>query len=323
MSGTINYDKLNTELKFTEIKDNDRSKGQKIAYPELQEFIQGPWIKLDSYGVPRAGDFYKDEASRCFIKTPLNQVEPEIKKFSDIMKDIDKHLSNDTFKGKLFAKHATKYQYQPIFRLPQEEDDDETKKDAKKKYGPKQPYLKFKIDTTYPDNGIKTQVFKSVMKNDKRERSLIANIKTIDDFAQNVCWMSRIRPIFRIVKLWAQAPNKKDPTYGITLKLIKIEVEPPMNMKMSIDNTKNDFLDSDEEIDEIKSISLKETPKPIPQKNGVAEVPSDDSDDDEAPKKVVKKMDDSDDESDESSEEEEVKPVKKQPVKQTSKNSSK
>lgn len=95
------------------------------------------------------------------------------------------------------------------------------------------------------------------MEGGKRVRNKVDGIKTIDDFSSHVCWMSRIRPIARPVKLWAQAPNKKDPTYGLTFKIAKTEVEPPTksnsNVKQFLES--DAFLDSDEESDTVPTVA--------------------------------------------------------------------
>jgi len=261
-----------SRLNFTVLEENKRSKGQNISYPrytlpengsEVPLFIQFPWVDLKSYGVPKIGEYYSDDSQRLFVKLPLDQSVPEIKQLSDMLRQIDEKIGSEEFRLKMFGQKASKYEYQPIFRLPQEEDQ-YTKNDTKKNYGPKHPYMKLKIDTTFPDNEIKTIIFNSVLKEGKRVRTKVDGVKTIDDFASHVCWMSRIHPVVRPVKLWAQAPNKKDPTYGITFKIAKTEVEPPSktssNIKQFIES--DDFLDSDEESDTVETVVLTNSPVP-------------------------------------------------------------
>jgi hypothetical protein len=291
-----------SRLNFTEFEENQRSKGQKISYPrythpengsEMPLFIQFPWIDLKSYGVPKIGEYYSDDSQRSFVKIPLDQSIPEIKQLSDMLRQIDEKLGSDEFKEKMFGAKASKYEYQPIFRLPQEEEED-TKKDAiKKDYGPKHPYMKLKIDTSYPDNQVKTIIFNSVLKDGKRIRTKVDGVKSIDDFASHVCWMSRVHPVVRPVKLWAQAPNKKDPTYGLTFKIAKTEVEPPnktnSNVKQFLES--DAFLDSDEESDTIETIAPIKTSAPVSSDavkgKQVAQVASDDESEEESDEEEV------------------------------------
>ena len=293
---TTNYTDVNiSQLNFTDFEDNSRSKGQRISYirytssetgSEIPLFIQFPWIHLSSYGVPKMGEYYTDDAQRAFVKVPLDQSIPEVKQLSDTLRKLDDKLGSTEFKEKMFGAKSSKYEYQPILRMPQEEDED-TKKDTKKDYGPRHPYMKLKIDTTYPDNQVKSIVFNSIMEGSKRVRTKVDNVTTIDDFASHVCWMSRIRPIVRPVKLWAQAANKKDPTYGLTFKIAKTEVEPPAknnsNVKQYLES--DAFLDSDEESDTVLTVApTKQVAKATPQVKGkqVAQVDSE-SEEDEVP----------------------------------------
>jgi len=342
---TTNYTDVNvSQVNFTDLEENTRSKGQKISYirytspetgSEIPLFIQFPWIHLSTYGVPKLGEYYTDDSQRSFVKVPLDQSVSEVKQLSDMLRKLDDKLGSTEFKEKMFGAKASKYIYQPILRMPQEEDED-TKKDTKKDYGPRHPYMKLKIDTSYPDNNqVKSIVFTSVMEGSKRVRTKVEGVKSVDDFASHVCWMSRIRPIARPVKLWAQAPSKKDPTYGLTFKIAKTEVEPPAksssNVKQYLES--DAFLDSDEESDTVatvaptKQVTKQVTPQVVKGKQ-VAQVDSEsesEESEDEVPltrtassKPSVKKVEsDDEDESDE-----DVKPkkgVSKAPVKPTTK----
>lgn len=314
---TTNYSDVNvSQVNFTDLEENTRSKGQKISYirytnpdtgSEIPLFIQFPWIHLSSYGVPKLGEYYTDDSQRSFVKVPLDQSVPEVKQLSDMLRKLDDKLGSQEFKDKMFGTKASKYVYQPIFRMPQEEDED-TKKDTKKDYGPRHPYMKLKIDTTYPDNQVKSIVFTSVMEGSKRVRTKVEGVKSVDDFASHVCWMSRIRPIARPVKLWAQAANKKDPTYGLTFKIAKTEVEPPAksnsNVKQYLES--DAFLDSDEESDTVATVApTKQVTSQVKGKQ-VAQVESD-SEEDEAPltrtasKAPVKKVESDSEESEDDS----------------------
>ena len=131
---TTNYSDVDvSRLGFTDLEENTRSKGQKIAYPRYDHqsngsdsplFIQFPWVNLNSYGIPRIGEYYSDDSQRAFVKIPLDQSIPEIKQFSELLQAIDEKIGSDEFKEKMFGAKASKYEYQPIYRLPQEEDED-------------------------------------------------------------------------------------------------------------------------------------------------------------------------------------------------------
>ena len=87
------------------------------------------------------------------------------------------------------------------------------------------------------------------MEDGKRIRTKLENIKSIDDICRVVPYMSKVRCIIKPVKLWAQPASKKDPQYGITFKVYKIEVELPQNnysrSKTILES--DNFIDSDNE----------------------------------------------------------------------------
>lgn len=311
-------------LDFTKLEENPRSKGQRIAYPRYQEgeqekilFIQLPWIELKQYGIPKISEYYPDDSKRSFVKVPLDESIPEIKQLVDLIKEFDKKLDSSEFRTKIFGPKASKYKYQSIFRLPQEEDEEEKKKaPPKKDYGPKLPYFRLKIDTSYPDNNVKTILFDSVLNDGKRTRTKIENIKTIDDFSSHVCWLSKIRPVIRPVKLWAQPTNKTDPTYGLTFKIAKTEVEAPVKTHSNVkEYMQSDvFLDSDEEetIQKFESLKIQPATTTTTQVANVESDQSDEENDDEPVKPVGKTpVKVAQVESDNEESEEEIKPAKK------------
>jgi hypothetical protein len=290
---TTLYSKINPfNIYATDLEDNERSKGQKIAYPRFKDIdkpliIQCEWFELNSYGIPGINEFFNEDSKRLFIKVPLDQSNPKVKEFSDWLKKLDEHLNSESFKDKLFGNKKDKYQYQACFRMPQEEDEEDRKKNINKKdYGPKQPYMKIKIDTSYPDNKIKSPIFKSVMENGVRIRTKVDNVNTINDLQSHLCFLSKFRPIIRPVKFWAQAPNKKDPMYGLTFKMIKAEFEPRPKNNSNIQEFIESDIFLDEDVDEIQHVSPPES-KAKQSVKKIAEVESDDSEsDDEQPIKA-------------------------------------
>ncbi len=330
---TIKYSDVETNrMSSTEIQENDRSKGQKIAYMQYNHpkfgsdqplIIQAPWIRIENYGVPKMGEYFKSDSDRAFVKIPLNESIPESAELIKMFIKFDELFSSKEFCQHLFGKKYDKYinGYVPIYRKPvlndEEDNDDDSKKKLSKSTIPKYPYMKVKIDTDYTTGEIKTKLYRSEMINTKRIRTELQEIKTIDDFAHIVCWNCNFRPIIRFVKFWAQPLTKKDPTWGVTFKIIKAEVEPPTKGNSLYKDYMNSdaFLDSDEEtpnthvpvstkkVKQIESDESDEKPK-SPKK--VTQVESDDSEDEKP--KLVKKVAqvDSDD-----SEEEKPKLVKK------------
>jgi len=263
----INYDKFQTsKLTFTKLEENSRSKGQSIAYPRYDSngsggdgplYIQTPWIKLNFYGVPQQGEYYPSDLERSHIRLPLDMSNLPVKEFADKIIEIDNKLSTPEMMETLFGKKAKKYKYQPIYREGQDpntnnSDDEEEVNTKKKSNEPRPPYMKIKLDLSWPDNMIKTKVFESVLDpvTKKRTRTLMENIQSVDDFAKHVRYLSSIRLVIRAVKLWAHPTTKKDPQYGIVFKVTKVEVEPSPRTANSISKEiyeSDKFIDSDNE----------------------------------------------------------------------------
>jgi hypothetical protein len=334
---TVNYVDVDVaRISATELQENDRSKGQRIAYPRYHHSILGenqalmmqfPWIRLETYGVPRAGEYFKTDADRSFVKVPLNTSVPEVASLVDKLKEIDAYLASEDFASKLLGKKWNKYTYQPIYReanVHQGDDSDEETTAAKKQSDPKLPYLKLKIDTEYGTNAIKTQLFRSETVDGKRVRTEVKEIECLDDFIKLVSYQSNFRPITRLVKFWAQPLTKKDPTWGATLKIVKAEVEPSAKGNGLYKQYMNAdaFLDSDEEVKVPVQSQSHQDKKAVPVSKKTVEVESDDQSDEEEKSaakvttssvKQTVQVESDDDES----EEEEKAPAKKPAAKPT------
>jgi hypothetical protein len=241
------------DLTFTKFEENERSKAQNLAFPRYKDtqrlMLQGPWIDMNAYGVPQLGEYYKTDKDRAFIKIPLDLSNPEVKEFYEKLETIDEMMNSKEFKTQQFGAKANKYKYAyPICRVPMEEEEEE---DEKKKKYPRPPYMKVKLDATWPETKILTQVYTSVMKDGKREREK-QTVESVDDFANVVRYLSKIRPIIQPVKAWCEKKGKMGKDYleyGMTFKLIKIEVEPHVGGGSNISQYLNNdaFIDSDDE----------------------------------------------------------------------------
>lgn len=302
---TVDYSKFDTNsLTFTKLEENSRSKGQLIAYSRYDPtnlgkdgalFLQSPWIKLFTYGVPRLGEYYKTDSDRSHLRVPFDLSSPEVLAFVNKIKEIDSKFSSPDMMQTMIGKKYSKYKYQSIFREGQDQvnddsDDDETPK-VNKDAPPRPPYMKVKLDTTWPDNEVKTQVFNSELdKNNKRIRTKVEYIKTIDDFANAVRFLSNVRLIMRPVKYWAHQATKKDPQCGIVWKLVKIEVEPPK----SSNTMYKQIYESDNFIDSDTDESLPPSSKPVVS----ASVNDSDNSSDEHPIHNIVDVESSEDEDD-------------------------
>jgi hypothetical protein len=102
--------------------------------------------------MPKEGSYFTTDKSRAFYKLPLcherkqyvDEVDyKEIEEFYKKMKELDTYFTSTEFKKKMFGdKSLGKYEYQPIVREEDQEDD--------QPYRP--PYIKLKMDIDFATN---------------------------------------------------------------------------------------------------------------------------------------------------------------------------
>ena len=278
-------------LSFTEFEENERSKGQLIAYPRYNHpslgegaalFLQGPWMTIFTYGIPSLGEYYADDSQRAFMKVPLNMDDKEVVQMVKEFQKVDEELGSEEFMQKSFGKKANKYKYQPIIRESQEDDDGNVKP----------AYMKLKLDTSWPDGNVKTELYKSELVDKKRVRELV-NVSTVTDVTKYLSYMTKFKPIFRPVKMWAHNSKMAKPEYGVVFKLLKVEFEP----NASGSNSYTDYMTGDAFIDDEED------------EQQVTKAEAEDEEEEEEPKTVFKAdtkkkkevVEDSDDDDDDSS----------------------
>ena len=327
-------------IHFTDLEENKRSKGQKIAYVRYNDknkgdqtlLLQTPQILLDTYGLPKKGDYYTDEKQRSFIKVPLDQEIPDIKIFHDKLTELDDILDSDEMRIQIFGslKKSKGWKYQTIIREPvaqtieensdsDSENDDATKETETANTYPRPSYMKAKFNLNFDTGDITTKMFKLV--DGQREK---VNVTTLESVEQLVTFRSTVRLVLMPNKLWAMKAydGKK---YGMTFKIMHLEVVPVerTSLKQYFDN--DAFVDSDDEDSEEATTNATATATTNANATATTTVKStlnnDDSDEDNVPTLKTSALDlgndsdesdNSDSDSDESEEEVvEVKPTKK------------
>jgi hypothetical protein len=336
---TVKYNKCNSKnLYFTDTIENQTLPGQKLAFPRYKDpkkgdgrfVLQGPWMKLDNYGIPnKDSPYHKNDKDRSKIKIPLDARQDldnessedckkrteDLKAFKSTLEKLDNRIESELMTEVLGSgKSAKKYEYVRIVRKglrevvkdsDSDEDSDEEDQEVQKEQVWKPDYMSSKIDLDWESGDITALLYKTnkegtddFEKDGKRSK---IKVTTLDEFQKYVHYMSKFQPIFLANKLWIapKKPGEKKGRVGMTLKLIQVQVE-LREQNNNNEDLKNDaFIDSDSE-----------------------------SDDDVSPQTVQKlNLDDDDDneesgsESEEEEEEEEV-IVKKSKKKKKSKNKS-
>ena len=323
---TIKFNKFTPSMvNFTDLEENKRSKGQKIAYVrygDKQPFLQTPEIQLETYGIPRAGEYYKEDSQRSFIKVPLNEeFSTDVKTFKQKLEELDTIMDSDSMREKIFGskKSAKGWVYQPLVRESMQQtiedsdsdsDGEDTKASTSAQFRP--PYFKAKLKTNYESGAVETVVYKK----EKGDR-LKQKVKTLTELESLVTYRSTIRLVVMPNKLWAMK-NMQGKKYGLALKITHLEVEPITRSSMKEYVEGDAFLDSDDEGNDVTTTA--------PQAGRQAQLSDDDDSDDESQtlntKSLGKDLDDDsdddedDDDSDSDSEEEPV--VKKKTTKKAS-----
>jgi len=256
-----------SNLEFTELLENSRSKGNKIAWPRFKNsdgnlnslVFQTPFITIDSYGIPSIGDYYKDDKARSFFKVPVDpNVNEEMKQLHDKLAEIDTYLGDDgKKKEQIFgsARTAKQYKYQPILRTPMQmetvdsDSDDEGTKEVKSVIE-RPKYFKANFRTDYETGEMQTKFFMRKKIGDKTIREPIEGVESISDAEKYVKYKGTVRLVMIPNKLWVMK-NYEGKKYGMSFKITHVEVEEQVmssNMKQVYDG---DAFISDSEDDEL------------------------------------------------------------------------
>ena len=194
-----------TMLDFSEVKLSKATTYLKPIYG-INDLpcLQLPWLTLSTFGVPPKSEYTKEDKQRMFIKVPIEEDSDLYKQLTRLDDKIKYHTITTSNANLCNASYDNLVKYS-------------------EKHG--KPYIKVKLDTSYPENHILTEVWHS---GDGTKAQ--CHFDNIDDFALRVPFKSDIRMIVKVVKLWVV--NK---TYGLTIQLKKIEVKPLETSSYQID----------------------------------------------------------------------------------------
>ena len=222
---TLNYTNVNPEkITFEKFKELTL-----IKYESKPLLIQTPWLNINAFGMPRRDEYHTTEEQLKNIHLPIDS-----KEFKELIQAIDNIMCKEEFKKEHLGDKHEKYTYHTM--LLEKEN--------------KPASIKFKFSTTRDDKqDILTLLYKTSENENKMQRTLIDK-PTVDDFMKHIPYRSDVRCIFQIVRLWFQPSTLKNPTYGLTLELIKIEVKEKLMSNLSCDfiDAEHFNISSDEEI---------------------------------------------------------------------------
>lgn len=285
---TVAYNKLSiSKFDITKPEDNDRVPSQKISYIRYkgkdgrtgQLYVKTPRIHMSSGGIPPEGKFFETALKRAKgFKIPFNTAErggtPEEVAFQEKMIELDMWFSSEEFKRDVLGwsdKTSAAFDYVPIVRTPQEKDDDDDEeeneekakakkaaKEKREKYGPKPKYMKPFFELEYQTDKVLVKMYEKV--DDKNVE--IEDINEINEASKYLNWNCYAKYILTPNKLYAT--KQKDPktnrkTYGITFKVVCVEVEPSVKLGGKQELPADPFISDGEDEDDIKQTAKKIT----------------------------------------------------------------
>lgn len=250
-----------TRFSYTDLDTkNELNKAQAIAYPrykyqdgkennfrfQVAEFV------MSNYGLPKIGDYYKDDNARGFVKVPLDQEQDALVNLEKMLQQIDEY--NEKNKQNILGgfKNVDKnFRYQPIIREPIDSDELELVEDDSKKTGDRRPrpkYCKFKIDTDYKTGKINTKIFIKDAQDPKKRGEEVA-VETVTDLEKYLNYQCHVRMVILANKLYVDKSPKDDGKrrFGNTFKIIQMEITPRESSSVKEEFQKYAFLEESEE----------------------------------------------------------------------------
>ena len=235
-------------MQFTELSDSNRIASKKISfitYNGMNMMLQTPTLITEAYGIPRKGEFYKEDKTRNFYKLPFcherKQQEDvrydQVEAFYKTLREIDIRCSSVEFRKQMFGDKFDKYRYSPLVR---DASKDEEQPVASASYKP--PYTKLKIQLDYRTQKPLVNIRDGLTKETK-------DVDTIDDCSQYLGYMSKVRFIIHFNKFYLMKASvgNGQKQYGITLAIKHVEFfQKPQQQPQHYMNTIA-FLEDDDE----------------------------------------------------------------------------
>jgi len=243
-----------SQIAFGALQDSTYVKSQKhafITHNNQKLCIQTPYFLTETYGAPRAGEYYQTLKSRAFYKMPFcfdrrefaDEVDYDaVAVLHDKLVEIDALMSSAETKHKLFGeKNAEKYDYVPIVRQPQVSDDDENV-EQKKYYRP--AFAKIKLDLAFDTEVPRFKLFDS-----SSGKRVEVQMKSFEDALKQFRFMTKHRMSLNVFKVYASktAGTGEKRKYGLVLKATAVEAANKTSVEDINKKVLDIFLGDDEE----------------------------------------------------------------------------
>jgi hypothetical protein len=224
-------------LQVGRLEDSSSVSSQRVAWVNYETsnkklHIQTPAFITETYGIPREGPYYQNDKQRAFYKLPFchgrslyaDQIDyAGIEKFYNKMLELDKYFGSEEMKLQLFGdKLSTKYEYQPIVRHPDIEDEMTDEGGTLKKIAYRPPYSKIKLALSNDDEEV--PLFRLFDRKDDGAPEEIP-LCSFRDVTQHMRYLTKHRVIFELQKIYAMknGSGSEKRKYGLTLKMVVVE----------------------------------------------------------------------------------------------------
>ena len=231
----IKYTEINTEdIVCAQLQEYAFIPSQRISWINKSDksklLIQTPKMVSEAYGIPKEGNYFTTDKSRSFYKLPFcherkqyaDEVDyNEIEEFYKKMKELDAYFASTEFKKKLFGdKNLNKYEYQPIVR----EDDQE----EEQLYRP--PYIKLKIDLNFATNCPVINLYNKV----DGVRNFVS-VEKLNDITDHLKYLTKARFIINIDRLYLmKIQNGDKKNTGYVLKSWRLNARIPLRNHLNV-----------------------------------------------------------------------------------------
>jgi hypothetical protein len=303
-----------SKISFEAVLETDTKSPQKygfMRYDGKKFATQTPELVLRVGGIPQFNPTYHKKTEvedRGYAKLPLDEEHSGGKSMLEKVKEIDEYF--EAHQDVVFGENSKYYQYVPLLRYPNVDEEEQPKEVKNSKYPPlpKLPYIRAKLDFDNTTKLLKTQLIL------REESGDLTNpvVEHVDDIRQHFRLNCEYRAIMTFSKYWVAKTKKssgKDAKkeWGVSLKITKLQVKTRSMTKN--EPVSYDFDDdSDEQPSEVKQVVKKQTKTvPVEPVEPVETVEAEEADETEQTEEVTEEQE---------GEEEDLEPVsKRQPKK--------
>lgn len=187
-----------------------------------------PEILINAYGLTGKNLIdLADIKTWTRINIPLDQANPDVKIFTDKLKQIDNFLDSEEFRKARFGSNYKNYKYFGLIKYPPIKDPSEGDAEPDASVYPKHPFIS--LNLKHNNSEITTSIGVKTLDpiaTDKFVITPITKTLTSDTIREYLGYMTNVTCVIRPGKLWARC-LKTDPSYGFKFNMTQAVVRLP------------------------------------------------------------------------------------------------